>query len=49
MTEEQQLKHFEEKIEAEIKIEPRDWMPEKYRKNLVRTQAQDHFNGENPR
>ncbi len=36
MTEEQQLKHFEEKIEAEIKIEPRDWMPEKYRKNLVR-------------
>ncbi len=36
MTEQQQLKHFEEKIEAEIKIEPRDWMPEEYRKNLVR-------------
>ncbi len=36
MTEEQQLKHFDEKIEAEIKIEPRDWMPEKYRKNLIR-------------
>ncbi len=36
MTEQQQLKRFEEKIEAETKIEPRDWMPEKYRKNLVR-------------
>ncbi len=36
MTEEQQLQHFDEKIEAEIKIEPRDWMPEKYRKNLIR-------------
>ncbi len=36
MTEAQQQKHFDEKIEAEIKIEPRDWMPEKYRKNLIR-------------
>lgn len=36
MTEQQQLKHFEAKIEAETKIEPRDWMPEKYRKTLIR-------------
>ncbi len=27
---------FEEKIEQEIAIEPKDWMPEGYRKTLVR-------------
>lgn len=36
MTEQAQLKHFEEKIAAETKIEPRDWMPDKYRKTLIR-------------
>ncbi len=36
MTEAEQQQRFDEKIEAEIKIEPRDWMPEEYRKNLVR-------------
>lgn len=34
MTEQEQ--QFENKIEAEVKIEPRDWMPEKYRKTLIR-------------
>lgn len=33
-------KRFEEKIEAEIKIEAKDWMPESYRKNLIRQIAQ---------
>ena len=27
---------FQDKIDQEIKIEPRDWMPEKYRKTLLR-------------
>ncbi|MDQ3101830.1 MAG: 1,2-phenylacetyl-CoA epoxidase subunit A, partial [Bacteroidota bacterium] len=27
---------FQAKIDAEQKIEPKDWMPEKYRKTLVR-------------
>jgi ring-1,2-phenylacetyl-CoA epoxidase subunit PaaA len=31
---------FQAKIDAEIKIEPRDWMPEAYRKNLVRQISQ---------
>lgn len=33
-------KIFQDKIDAEIKIEPRDWMPEKYRKTLIRQIAQ---------
>lgn len=37
---EEKLKEFEAKIEAEIKIEPRDWMPDEYRQNLVRMMAQ---------
>src|SRR5205809_3881130 len=28
-------KIFQEKIEGEIKIEPKDWMPEKYRQTLI--------------
>ncbi|MGF1700158.1 1,2-phenylacetyl-CoA epoxidase subunit A [Photobacterium makurazakiensis] len=28
--------HFENKVEKEIAIEPKDWMPEKYRKTLIR-------------
>lgn len=31
---------FQEKIDAEIKIEPRDWMPDAYRKTLIRQIAQ---------
>jgi ring-1,2-phenylacetyl-CoA epoxidase subunit PaaA len=36
---------FEEKVSAEGKIEPRDWMPEKYRKTLVR-QISQHAHSE---
>ncbi|MEM7374551.1 MAG: 1,2-phenylacetyl-CoA epoxidase subunit PaaA [Bacteroidota bacterium] len=31
---------FQEKVDAEIKIEPKDWMPEKYRKTLIRQMSQ---------
>ncbi len=31
---------FQSKIDAELKIEPKDWMPEKYRKTLVRQMSQ---------
>jgi len=37
--------HFESKIEAEEKIEPKDWMPEKYRQNLIR-QVSQHAHSE---
>ena len=40
MNEAQQLAHFEAKIAADTKIEPRDWMPDKYRRNLIRQIAQ---------
>ncbi len=33
MKEAEQLKHFEEKIKTDTKIEPRDWMPEQYKKH----------------
>ena len=36
---------FEGKIENEIKIEPRDWMPDAYRKTLVR-QISQHAHSE---
>ncbi len=42
---EQLLADFESKINAEIKIEPRDWMPEEYRQNLIRQMSQ-HANSE---
>ena len=32
--------NFEAKISAEEKIEPKDWMPEGYRKNLIRQMSQ---------
>jgi len=38
-------KIFQEKIEAEIKVEPKDWMPEKYRQTLVR-QISQHAHSE---
>jgi len=31
---------FQAKIDAEEKIEPKDWMPDKYRKNLIRQMSQ---------
>ncbi|MEY3237148.1 MAG: hypothetical protein RI883_1249 [Bacteroidota bacterium] len=37
---EQLIADFESKINAEIKIEPRDWMPEEYRQNLIRQMSQ---------
>lgn len=36
---------FQAKVDAEIKIEPKDWMPEKYRKTLVR-QISQHAHSE---
>lgn len=36
---------FQAKIDAEIKIEPKDWMPDKYRKTLVR-QISQHAHSE---
>ncbi len=39
------LQKFEEKIDREVKIEPRDWMPDKYRKTLVR-QISQHAHSE---
>jgi ring-1,2-phenylacetyl-CoA epoxidase subunit PaaA len=38
-------KIFSDKIDNEIKIEPKDWMPEKYRQNLVR-QISQHAHSE---
>lgn len=35
-----ELELFEEKIAKEIKIEPKDWMPEDYRKHLQRQMSQ---------
>src|SRR5260370_29299988 len=38
-------KIFQDKIEEEIKIEPKDWMPERYRQNLIR-QISKHAHSE---
>src|SRR5437773_7785104 len=38
-------KIFQDKIDDEIKIEPKDWMPEKYRQTLVR-QVSQHAHSE---
>lgn len=43
--EESFMSNFMRKIEAEEKIEPKDWMPEKYRKNLIR-QISQHAHSE---
>jgi len=37
--------HFQDKIDQEIKIEPRDWMPEAYRKTNIR-QISQHAHSE---
>ncbi len=38
-------KQFQEKIDLEKKIEPKDWMPEKYRQHLIR-QISQHAHSE---
>jgi len=40
MDEAKQMNIFQEKIEAGEKIEPKDWMPERYRKQLIRMMSQ---------
>ncbi len=37
--------YFQQKIDREIKIEPKDWMPEKYRQTLIR-QISQHAHSE---
>jgi ring-1,2-phenylacetyl-CoA epoxidase subunit PaaA len=39
------LEHFQSRVDAEQKIEPKDWMPEAYRKTLVR-QISQHAHSE---
>ena len=36
---------FQQRIDADIKVEPKDWMPEPYRRTLVR-QIQQHAHSE---
>src|SRR5210317_2299905 len=43
MTEEERV--FQDKIDADIKIEPRDWMPDDYRNTLIR-QISQHAHSE---
>src|ERR1700738_4797073 len=38
-------KIFQEKIDDEIRIEPKDWMPDKYRQSLIR-QISQHAHSE---
>ena len=38
-------KEFQDKIDRDIKIEPKDWMPDRYRKTLVR-QISQHAHSE---
>ncbi|WP_461538433.1 1,2-phenylacetyl-CoA epoxidase subunit PaaA [Spongorhabdus nitratireducens] len=45
LTEEEQEAAFQQRIDDEQKIEPKDWMPEAYRKNLIR-QISQHAHSE---
>lgn len=45
MTTESLSRRFQEKIDQEIKIEPKDWMPDAYRKTLIR-QISQHAHSE---
>ena len=45
MPDEEMLKIFDDKIEQEIRIEPKDWMPDNYRKTLIR-QISQHAHSE---
>src|SRR6187431_1134780 len=38
-------KNFQDKVDKEIRIEPKDWMPEKYRQTLIR-QISQHAHSE---
>jgi len=40
-----QEQRFQDRIDAEDKVEPKDWMPEKYRQNLIR-QISQHAHSE---
>lgn len=40
-----QEKNFQDKVDKEIRIEPKDWMPEKYRQTLIR-QISQHAHSE---
>ena len=40
-----QEKEFQDKIDAELTIEPKDWMPDKYRTHLIR-QISQHAHSE---
>ena len=41
-TEQQKLAEFEERVARGEKVEPGDWMPEAYRKNLIRMISHTH-------
>src|ERR1700686_4584951 len=45
MVTDQLQKVFDDKIDREIKIEPKDWMPDDYRKTLIR-QISQHAHSE---
>lgn len=45
MAEEELQKTFDDKVSKEIRIEPKDWMPEAYRKTLIR-QISQHAHSE---
>ncbi len=45
MTDQEFENNFQKKIDAEVKIEPKDWMPEAYRKNNIR-QISQHAHSE---
>lgn len=45
MSEEIREQSFQQKVDSDIKIEPKDWMPERYRKQLVR-QISQHAHSE---
>jgi len=45
VTQEQLAEKFQAKIDADIKIEPNDWMPDSYRKTLIR-QISQHAHSE---
>ena len=38
-------RHFQEKVDAEVRIEPKNWMPDGYRKTLIR-QISQHAHSE---
>ncbi|HRO74828.1 MAG TPA: 1,2-phenylacetyl-CoA epoxidase subunit A [Crocinitomicaceae bacterium] len=42
---EQKINDFQQKVDAEIKVEPTDWMPDDYRKTLIR-QISQHAHSE---